>query len=533
MNKEQVTSRIRKYWFWSVLVLGLIIITFTFQDYGITWDETPQSIYGELVLKYFKSGFTDKECNSFFDAKYFGPLFELIAAIVYQYNETYKFEIRHFCIALTALLSLAGLMKYSNLFRDPKVMVFSTFALIMLSRFYGHSFNNSKDIPFACGFVWAMFAIALLFHEDKLSWRRTVFASTAIGFTLSIRAGGFLLFFYLLIIVCVYWMLHQKFSKNILQKVFLFKTPIIWHGIIIITIAWVIMISVWPWAHVSPILNPIQALKTLSAFHTKYPVLYEGKTIFSNQLPWHYLPKYLLITTPPLLLLFFIIGLAQSIIEQKRNHKSKESLLYFITQLWFFFPILFYIIKLPNVYDGIRHFLFILPAMAIFAGIGASAFLNLFPTLYRKIAFVLLGIFIIFLTTLNHVTLHPYQMTYFNVFTGGVQKAWKKYETDYWVSSYKEAMEWVNQHSDLEKKPTTVLLAANNYSRKAAEHYRSPQIKIYTIFKQIPQVILPSEIDYYISTTRYGLHKNFPKTPVVHTIGRNGGVFTVIKTNIK
>jgi hypothetical protein len=101
------------------------------------------------------------------------------------------------------------------------------------------------------------------------------------------------------------------------------------------------------------------------------------------------------------------------------------------------------------------------------------------------------------------------------------------------VSSYKEAMEWVNQHSDLEKKPTTVLLAANNYSRKAAEHYRSPQIKIYTIFKQIPQVILPSEIDYYISTTRYGLHKNFPKTPVVHTIGRNGGVFTVIKTNIK
>jgi hypothetical protein len=82
---------------------------------------------------------------------------------------------------------------------------------------------------------------------------------------------------------------------------------------------------------------------------------------------------------------------------------------------------------LPNVYDGIRHFLFILPAMAIFAGIGASAFLNLFPTLYRKIAFVLLGIFIIFLTTLNHVTLHPYQMTYFNVFTGGVQKAWKKY----------------------------------------------------------------------------------------------------------
>lgn len=532
MNKGQTISRIRKYFFWSVLVLGLITISFTFNDYGITWDETPRSIYGELVLKYFKSGFADKTCNSY-EAKYYGPFFDLIAATAYQYNETYKFEIRHFCIALAALLSLAGLMKYSTLFRDTKVMVFSTFALIMLPRFYGHCFNNSKDIPFACGFVWAMFAIALLFHEDKLSWRRAVFTGAAIGFTLSIRTGGFLLFFYLLIIACAYWMLRQNVSKEILQQILLFKTPVIWHGIIIITIAWVIMISVWPWAHMSPILNPIRSFTTFSDYYAVYPVLYEGKYMFSDQLPWHYLPKYLLITTPPILLVFFIIGLGKSIIEQKRDHKSKESFLYFITQLWFFFPIIYYIIKLPNVYDGTRHFLFILPAMAIFAGIGASAFIELLSRWYRKVVFVLLGISIIFLTALNHITLHPYQMTYFNLLTGGIQEAWKKYETDYWVSSYKEAMEWVNQQADLEKKSTTVLLAANDFSREAAEYYKSPQIKISTIFKQATQDVLPPEVDYYISTTRYGLDQNFPGTPIVHTIGRRGGVFTVIRSNMK
>ena len=40
---------------------------------------------------------------------------------------------------------------------------------------------------------------------------------------------------------------------------------------------------------------------------------------------------------------------------------------------------------------------------------------------------------------------------------------------------------------------------------------------------------LPAGVDYYLATTRFGLHRNFPRSPVVHTVGRDGAIFAVVK----
>jgi hypothetical protein len=37
--------------------------------------------------------------------------------------------------------------------------------------------------------------------------------------------------------------------------------------------------------------------------------------------------------------------------------------------------------------------------------------------------------------------LHPYQYTYYNQFVGGTGEAALRYETDYWLTCYKEAVE--------------------------------------------------------------------------------------------
>ena len=46
------------------------------------------------------------------------------------------------------------------------------------------------------------------------------------------------------------------------------------------------------------------------------------------------------------------------------------------------------------------------------------------------------------------VSLHPYQMTYFNLLAGGVGRAVEHYDTECWLLSYKEAMEWIRQRSE-------------------------------------------------------------------------------------
>jgi hypothetical protein len=194
--------------------------------------------------------------------------------------------------------------------------------------------------------------------------------------------------------------------------------------------------------------------------------------------------------------------------------------------MWLLGPILYFSLFRPNVYDGLRHFLFILPALAVFAGLGAACVLQWSST-HRRLRFTAILLFVLFLLPVKDlVRLHPYQATYFNSLAGGVGEAWQKYETDYWASSYKEAMTWVDQQAARAGiRETRVLVAANSYSRLCAEYYARPGISCYFPFDKATK----KPLDYYISTTRYGWHEKYPDAPVVHVVGREGAVFTVIK----
>ena len=176
--------------------------------------------------------------------------------------------------------------------------------------------------------------------------------------------------------------------------------------------------------------------------------------------------------------------MASSLYRQWLDFRSPESFLYFVVQFWFFFPLLYVMIKRPNIYDGIRHFLFILPALALMASIGAAFLVQLFSARLRKLAYLGLAVAALF-TTRELVRLHPYQMTYFNILAGGLQRAWKNYETDYWTTSYKEAMEWVNAQARLSAKPVAVLIAANYFNRNCAEYYKSPEVRSDIVFGRV------------------------------------------------
>jgi hypothetical protein len=290
------------------------------------------------------------------------------------------------------------------------------------------------------------------------------------------------------------------------------------------------MVSVWPWAHENVILNPLRASVAMMKFPDVFPVLFEGRVVQSNQVPWYYLGKYVLITTPTFHLVLSVLGLIASVTYQIKNFRSHESQVCFLTQLWFLVPMIYFALVRPNIYDGLRHFLFILPAWALFAGLGAAHVLQGASAWKRRRGVVIL-LFVMFLLPAKDLArLHPYQATYFNALVGGLGKAWRHHETDYWVSSYKEAMEWVNQRAEKAGiRETAVLVAANRYFGSCAEYYVRPGISCYFLFDKDPERAGTLKYDYYISTTRYGWHKKFPNASVVHVVGRQGAIFTVIK----
>ena len=278
----------------------------------------------------------------------------------------------------------------------------------------------------------------------------------------------------------------------------------------------------------APLLNPLRAVQAALAYPITIPVLFEGRSWISNELPPHYLIKYLLITTPPGALVLLAVGLAAAARSALRDPFGPRSLPLLLVAFWLAVPLALPLVRRPNLYDGLRHVLFVLPALALLAGVGAAALMRAAGDRYRVAAAAML-LFVCVFPARSLVRLHPYQMTYFNAFVGGVRGAQERYETDYWVSSYKEAVEWINQQAARAERELNILVAINDLSAACAEWYLDDRVRASATGPEHHPGAIPADIDYYVATTRYGLDRSFPESPIVHTIGREGAVFTVIR----
>ncbi len=513
---------------WLLVLLAALGLVGISQDFGITWDEGVQATYGELVLDYFASGGRNQACNEYFDLRYYGPLFESAAALVYRTAGRWKYEIRHAAIALTALLTLVAVWRYGRLCGSPAVAVFSVLALLMMPRFVGHAFNNSKDIPFACGFAWGMVGIGRLLTHSRWSWSNVALCGAGIGLALSVRVGALMLLLFLAIGVVAMLLLvpeeRRSWRERPAERVIKLAT--------ITTLAWSIMVIAWPWALGNPLVRPLAALAEMSSFSHSYATYFMGELVRSDELPRYYLPMYLAIATPLVTLGLALLGLGATLRKLYLRPRNSITVLNFMALLWLFFPLTYVLVVRPNVYDGIRHFLFLLPAIAILCGLGAAWALDRMPGAPKWLtAGVLLVLISIPLKDL--VSLHPYQASYFNATVGGLRSAWRNFESDYWASSYREAMQWIlKQASEDSREVTTVVVACNSRNRPCAEYYlraTAPRISMHCVWEGNEP--LPQQVDYYVGMLRYGKAASFyPDWPVVHRIGRQGAVFTVIRS---
>ena len=470
----------------------------TFGDYGITWDESVQARYGELTLEYFRSGFANTTVNELQNLRFYGPLFELIAAIAYEIVPGSKWEIRHLLIAISALLTIVAAGHLAKLAgADPLI---AQLALVCQPQFWGHSFNNSKDIPFACACAWTLVAFARLAESRR--WRHTIAAGIAAGAMMAIRPGGVLLL--AIAVVIVWWRTGTPACRDRQECL----SPIVAGAI-----AWTLMIAVWPWAHQNPFANPLRAIRETANFPGAYPVLFEGNYVASTELPRRYLAELFAITTPLPILILAMIGLLFAV---RRWRSVPHALLAASIVV----PMLLVVITRPNLYDGMRHALFFTPFVAVCAAVAAQKI----PRRWEGAVILAISISIV-----PMFRLHPYQSTYFNLVVGGTRSAAGRFDTDYWASSYREAALWLRDHA-CPRRRTRILVAANAYSVTCLDAYLPRnEFDVARTMALGVEGAVPAPFDYYVATTRWGLGGNYDVTPIVHAVARDGAWFTVIR----
>ncbi len=435
-----------------LFLILFVIICFTFRDYGIIWDEIVQKNYGSSILLWYSSLFQDHSALSYKNLYMYGGFFETItqlaSSVVVLLTSSSVFETRHLVNALFGLVGIVMTYKSGCLLSGRMGGFFSALFLAVTPRYYGHMFNNSKDIPFAVLFMIALYFIIRCYkHFPRLPKSVVVTTGIVIGLAMGVRVNGILLFFYLFLIAA-----GRLTAQSVLnpEKSFPLKESLmsIISVSVVFIIAWIVMIIWWPWAQVSPILHPVKAIFEFSDFGWGGMMFFKREFIRSENVPWNYILTWFSITLPEFYFIAIGAGILSCFMFLKRFRKTAAQFItlirFGIFTAAFLLPIILVMITGSPLYDGLRHFLFVVPVLSVLCGTSIVLFIesinrNVLKRVLYGCVFASIG-----LTVYDMADLHPYQSVYFNrLIAGGLQKASMSFETDYAGNCYKEGSEWV------------------------------------------------------------------------------------------
>ncbi len=424
-----------------MLLAALIVIALiTYKDYAISNDEGVQHHYGELIVAYYKSGFIDQSLFSFQNLYLYGGLFDVVAIGLSQLIPIDPFDLRHIFCALIGIGGIGATAAAARLIAGPRAGLIAAVSLTLCGAWYGSMFNHTKDIPFAAGMIAAtVFLIRIARRLPSPRARDVLLFGLLAGAALGIRVIGMLMVVYVGFAIVLYlprpWLNRCSGALRFAAKSSLRVLP----GLML---AYVIMIFAWPWAALAP-LNPVRGLLEFSEFNYSIRTVLTGQVYDMADVPRLYVPIYIMIRVP----LLTLLGAAMAMISilslrdgaAGTQQRFREIVLISLTVI---FPLACEVIWHGPAFTGMRHFLFVVPAIAVLAGIGLDWALGALRTGGRAIAAGGIAV----MTTLcvwDAVTLvrvHPYEYLVYNSLVGGLGGASRRYDLDYWFGSMPEAI---------------------------------------------------------------------------------------------
>lgn len=432
-----------------VIAFDLFVVLATFRDYGLGWDDYTHSQYGDLLLSLFGSGFSDRRAFSFVNLFYYGGGFDVAAALAAKISPFTLFETRRLLGALVGIVGLAATWQLGRRLGGPLAGLIGLVLLATCPVYDGHMYINAKDAPFAVAMVILLLALVRAFDEYPAPSRRSV-ALVGIGIGLAFGSrvlaalAGFSAAAALIVIAVDEFRHRRRDARRRLGR-------FIWLMLPALLIGYLLMGLLWPWSVTSP-LNPLKASDYFSGFFEKpWRELYEGRLISVPDMPATYLPHMFALKLPEIMLALGLTGAAFTIaaIASGALPAQRRGALTAVV-MSAFFPVLLAMMARPALYNGLRHFLFVIPPFAVLGGFAATAG---FKWLHERSRACAAGAVAIFLAGIASpigelIRLHPYQYSSFNLVSGGVAMAHDNYMLDYWGLAFKQASEKLRAYLD-------------------------------------------------------------------------------------
>ncbi len=451
-----MTEKALKYIFWIASLFLLVMMIILSRDAGISCDEVLHYEHSVSVFNFFSTNGRDISALDTPDShlKYYGQSYDNVVTFLanwFKIEDVYSF--RHVMSSIAGWLIILVTAIFAVWLSGYRTGIIVMFLFAITPVFMGHSQNNLKDIPFALGYIASIFfMLKLLFDEDRYRFRHILLLTLSIGFALSIRAGGLLLICYLFLFFLIKTVpdIIRNKKDGVNRSIKLFIIIVLVSGA-----AYFLGILLWPYALQDPLRNVYDSYKVMAHFPATFRHIFEGKVIWSDFVPWYYLPKSMVITIPVVVLAGFIAFFAFT----GKIIRTRKALIYGLVLFPIIFPVIFVMIEKSNLYSSWRQFLFVYPAIVLFAAAGFDFIFSLAKSWYTKLIPVVL-ILVFAIPPIRYMAQNwQYSYFYYNILTGGLKGAYGNYETDYYYVGQTEASEWLIGYLKKEKIDSAVVKA--------------------------------------------------------------------------
>ncbi len=482
-------SLLKKIFYGSAIVMFLIM-AFMSVGVGINEDDRYQNDYAQSLYKYYTTMGKDTTALNYKpeagSMHYYGGFFDLSATVVNAMLGTNDPKLqayhstRHVFNSILGFLAILFTGLLARHIGGWYMGLIALFLMFLSPRFLGDSLMNPKDIPFAAGYIMSVYFIALFIKDmEKPKMSTLVGLTLSIGLAISTRVAGLLLLGYLGMFIGLELWRRYGLASALGNTKRLFK--IAKYALIAAVAGYFLAMLFWPFGLTNPFSHPFEALTEMSKRGVNIKLLFMGGLIWAQKCPWYYSFVWMYYTLP----IAILLGLVLFVPFIKKIIKDYSLSPLYLVLFACAFPIFYVIYKQSTLYDGWRHLYFSYPPMVVLATVG---WFGLFRSLPVKKAFTYGAVALIGLLTLDpaiFIIRNPHvPYVYFNPLIGGVNGAFGKFELDYWGTSIKQGMEYLEKQdvfkNATEENPLRVATNSNYVAMAYAGRFGKKISLLYT-----------------------------------------------------
>ena len=253
------------YRLFPVVLLPLMLVLS--RDFGVTWDEKIQQLYGERVWRFLTEGLDDDWFRPGELRMYlYGGLFDTTCVAVQRVLSGDIWMTRHYVNAAFGWLGIVYVGRLGRLLSGPGTGLLAMVLLTLSPRYFGDAMNNPKDLPLAALMAAALYYLMRLEPGyPHLGWRLAVPLALAIGLAVNVRSGALVLLAYLAIALVG----ADDRDARALPRA---RSSPPSRGGRASRVAVLLLGTVfWPWAQVRPLTRPLQGMITALAVPVELP----------------------------------------------------------------------------------------------------------------------------------------------------------------------------------------------------------------------------------------------------------------------